>query len=103
MTAGELDVCCCGSLVSDDTGDVSVDDVIVCGDDPLLPDSVRVGGRLSVVGGTLACDSTGDTQVVVVPGVAQPVGVDGSLRPEPPPMKALWLRLGPPVLLTAAC
>ena len=96
MTAGELDVCCCGSLVSDETGDVSVDDVVSFGDDPLLPDSVCVGGRLSVVGDTLACDSRGDTEVLVVPGVAQPVGVDGSLRPEPPPMKALWLRRGPP-------
>ena len=58
MTAGELDVCCCGSLVSDATGDVvSVDDVVACGDDPLLPDAVRVGGRLSVVGDTLVCDS----------------------------------------------
>ena len=103
MTAGEIDVCCCGSLVSDETGDVSVDDVVACGDDPLLPDSVRVGGRLSVVGDTLACDSRGDTEVVVVPGVAKPVGVDSSLRPEPSPMKALWLRRGPPVLLTAAC
>ena len=58
LTAGELDVCCCGSLVSDETGDVvSVDDVVACGDDPLLPDSVRASGRLSVVGETLACDS----------------------------------------------
>ena len=53
MTSGELDVCCCGSLVSDATGDVvSIDDVVACGDDPLLPDAVRVGGRLSVVGDT---------------------------------------------------
>ena len=116
LTAGELDVCCCGSLVSDETGDVvSVDDVVACGDDPLLPDSVRASGRLSVVGETLACDSgvarsgRGDTEVVVVPGVAPPVWVDrlicmdGSLRPEPPPMNALWLRCRPPVLLTAAC
>ena len=116
MTAGELDVCCCGSLVSDETGDgVSVDEVVACGDDPLLPDSVRIGGRLSVVGDTLACDSgvarsgRGNTEVVVVPGVAQPVWVDGlicsdgSLRPEPPPMNALWLRCRPPMLLTAAC
>ena len=116
MTAVELDVCCCDSLVSDETGDVvSVDDVVACGDDPLLPDSVRASGRLSVVGGTLACDSgvarsgRGDTEVVVVPGVAPPVRVDGlicmdgSLRPEPPPMNALWLRCRPPVLLTAAC
>ena len=109
MTAGELDVCCCGSLVSDATGDVvSVDDVVACGDDPLLPDAVRVGGRLSVVGDTLVCDSGvarsggGDTAVMFVPGVAQPVWVDelicadGSLRPEPPPLNALWLRRGPP-------
>ena len=85
MAAGELDVCCCGSLVSHETGDVvSVDDVVACGDDPLLPDSVCSGGRLSVVGDTLACDSgvarsgSGDTEVVVVPGVAPPVWVDGS-------------------------
>ena len=78
MTAGELDVCGCGSLVSDDTGDVvSVHDVVAYGDDPLLPDAVRVGGRLSVVDDTLVCDSgvaldgRGDTKVVVVPGVAQ--------------------------------
>ena len=115
MTAGEFDVCC-GYLVYDETGDVvSVDDVVACDDDPLLPDSVRVGGRLSVVGDTLACDSgvarsgRGDTEVVVVPGVAQPVWVDGliysdgSLRPNPPPMNALWLCCKPPVLLTAAC
>ena len=114
MTAGELEVCC-GSLVPDETGVVSVDDVVACGDDPRLPDSVRAGGRLSVLGDTLACDSgvarngRGDTDVVVVPGVAQPVWVDGlicmdgSLRPEPPPMNALWLRCRPPVLLTAAC
>ena len=39
LTAGELDLCCCGSLVSDETGDVvSVDDVVACDDDPLLPD-----------------------------------------------------------------
>ena len=60
MTAGELDVCGCGSLklVSDDTGDVvSVHDVVAYGDDLLLPDAVRVGGRLSVVGDTLVCDS----------------------------------------------
>ena len=116
VTAGEFDVCACGSLLSDETGDVvSVDDVVACGDDTLLPDAVRVGGRLSVVGDTLVCDSGlarsggGDTAVMVVPGVAQPVWVDelicadGSLRPEPPPMNALWLRRGPPVLLTAAC
>ena len=58
VTAGEFDVCACGSLESDETGDVvSVDDVVACGDDPLLPDAVRVGGHLSVVGDTLVCDS----------------------------------------------
>ena len=116
MTAGELDVCGCDSLVSDETGDVvSIDDVVACGDDPLLPDAVRVGGRLLVVGVTLVCDSgvsrsgRGDTEVVVLPGVAQPVCVDGlicpdgSLRAEPPPMNALWLRRRPSMLLTAAC
>ena len=115
MTVGELDVCGCDSLVSDETGDVSIDDVVACGDDPLLPDAVRVGGRLSVVGVTLVCDSgvsrSGrvDTEMVVVPGVAQHVWVDGlicsdgSLRPEPPPMNAMWLRRRPSRLLTAAC
>ena len=35
MTAGELDVCGCDSLVSDETGHVvSVDDVFAYGDDP---------------------------------------------------------------------
>ena len=58
VTAGEFDMCACGSLVSDETGDVvSVDDVVAGVDDPLLPDSVRAGGRLSVVGDTLACDA----------------------------------------------
>ena len=106
VTAGEFDVCVCGSLVSDEAGDVV--SVVACGDDPLLSDAVRVGGRLSVVGDTLVCDSgiarsgIGDTEVMVVPGVAEPVWVDelfcadGSLRPEPPPMNALWLRRGPP-------
>ena len=90
-------------------------DSVSGGDDPLLPDAVRVGGRLSVVGDTLVCDSGearsrgGDTAVMVVPGVDQRVWVDelicadGSLRPEPPPLNALWLRHGPPVILTAAC
>ena len=116
VTAGEFDVCGCGSLERDETGDVvSVDDVVACDDDPLLPDAVRVSGRLSVVGDTLVCDSGvarsggGDTAVMVAPEMAQPVWVDelicadGSLRPEPPPMNVLWLRRGPPVLLTAAC
>ena len=108
LAAGEFDVSACDSLVSDETGDVSIDDVVARGDDPLLPDAVRVGGRLSVVGDTLVCDSGearsrgGDTAVMVVPGVAQRVWVDelicadGSLRPEPPPLNALWLRRGPP-------
>ena len=115
VTAGEFDVCGCGSLERDETGDVvSVDDVVACGDDPLLPDAVRVGGRLSVVVDTLVCDSgvaqsgRGDAEVMVAPGMAQPVWMDelicadGSLRPKPPTMNALWLRRVPPVLLTAA-
>ena len=68
-----------------------------------------------MVGVTLVCDSgvarsgRGDTEMVVVPGVAKPVWVDGlicadgSMRPEPPPMNALWLRRRPSMLLTAAC
>ena len=80
-----------------------------------LPDAVRVGGRLLVVGDTLVSDSgvarsgRGDVLLVVVPGVAQPVWVDGlisadcSLRPEPPPIGAIWLRRRPSTLLTAAC
>ena len=106
VTTGEFDVCVCGSLLSDENGDVV--SVVACGDDPLLPDAVRVGGRLSVIGDTLVCDSgiarsgRGDTEVMVVPRVAQPVWVDelicgdGSLRPEPPPVNASWLRRGPP-------
>ena len=58
MTAGDLDVCGCGSLVSEETGDVvSVDDVVACGYDPLLPGAVCFGDRLSVFGNTLVCDS----------------------------------------------
>ena len=47
-------------------------------------DAVRAGGRLSVVGDTLVCDSgvvrsgRGDPEVVVVPGVVQPVWRVGS-------------------------
>ena len=113
MTASELDVCGCDSLVSVETGEVvSVDYVVVCCEDPLLPDAVRVGGRLSVVGDTLVCDSgvarsgRRGTEVVVGSGVAQPgwmgrlICVDVSLRPEPPPMNAMWLRR---MLLAAAC
>ena len=56
MTAGELDVFGYDSVVSDETGEVvSVDDVVACGDNPLLPDTVRVGCRLSVVGDALVC------------------------------------------------
>ena len=42
--------------------------------------------------------------MVVVPGVAQPVWkdglicVDGSLRPEPPPVNAMWLRRRPSII-----
>ena len=85
MTAGAPDVCGCDSLVSDGVGDSSVEvvgDFVACDDDlALLPDAIRVGGWLSVVG----------------LGVAQPGWVDGltcaddSLRPEPPPMHAMCL------------
>ena len=78
MTAGELDVFGYESVVSDETGEVvSVDDVVACGDDPLLPDAVRVGGRLSVVGDTLVCgagvarNGRGDTEAMVGSGVGQ--------------------------------
>ena len=119
MTDGELDVCGCDCLVSDEAGDssgvevvVSVDDVVACGDDPLLPEGIPVGGRLSVVGDTLVCDSgvtrsgKRDTGVVVGPGVVQPgwvdgfICIDGSQRHEPPPMHAMCLRH---MLLAAAC
>ena len=60
MTAGELNVCGYHSVLSDEAGNssrvevaVSIDDVVACGDDPLLPDAVRVGGRLPVIGDTL--------------------------------------------------
>ena len=102
MTAGELDV------RGDSSGvqvDVAVDDVVACGDDPLFPDAVHVGGWLSVVGDPLMCGAgvtrsdRGETEVEVGPGVVQPGWVDGlictdcSLRPEPTPMHATCLRL----------
>ena len=99
MTAGELDddVCGCDSVVSDEAGVssgvevfVSVDFVVACGDDPLVPDVVRVGDWLSMVGDALLCGA----------GMARGGRTcpDDSLRPEPPP--------GLPcntVLLAAAC
>ena len=104
MTAGELDVFGYDSVVSDETGEVVfVDDVVACGDDPLLPDAVRVGGRLSVVADTLVCGAgvarsgRGDTEAVVGSRVAQRgwvdrlICADDSLRPEPPPMHAMCL------------
>ena len=78
MTADGLDVCGRDSVVSDETGEVvSADDVVACGDDPLLPDAVRVVDRLSVVGDTLVCGAgvarsdRGYTEAVVGSGVAQ--------------------------------
>ena len=69
MTAGELDVCGYDSVVSDDTGDstgvevvVSGDDVVAFDDDPLLPDAVRDGGWMSVVGDTLLVCGAGLAQ-----------------------------------------
>ena len=60
-----------------------VDDVVACGDDTLLlSDTFRVGGCLSVVG-------LGVVQPDRVDGL---ICVDGSLRPEPPPMHAMCLR-----------
>ena len=100
----------CDSLVPvyDGVGDSSgvevVGDAVACGDETLLPDAVRVGGRLSVVGDTLVCgdgvarSGRGDTEGVVGPGVAQRgwvdglICADGSRRPEPPPMHAMCLR-----------
>ena len=120
--AGELDVCGVGIVVSGEAGEacessrvdvfVSGDDVVVCGDDPLL---VCVGDCLSVVGDAMLCGAgvalsgRGDAESSVVfgPGVAPPGGVDGlvcvdgSLRPEPPPMHAMCLRCC--ILLAAAC
>ena len=106
-------------LVSDEAGDssgvevvVSVDEVVAYGDDPLLPDAVRVGGWLPVVGDALMCGAgvarsdQGDTHVAVGSGVIQPGWVDGficagdSLHPAPPPMHALCLRR---MLLAASC
>ena len=62
MSASELDVCGCNSVVSDEAGNssdvevvASIDGVVACDDVPLLPDAVRVGGWLSVVGDTLMC------------------------------------------------
>ena len=55
MAAGELDVCDCDSVVSDEASNtsrvavvVSIDDDVACGDELLLHDAVRVGGQLSV-------------------------------------------------------
>ena len=91
---------------------VFIDDVVACGDGPLLPDAVRVIGWLSVVGDTLVCGAggargdRGETEVVVGPAVVQHgwvdglICADGSLRPEPPPMHAMCLRS---MLLAAAC
>ena len=112
-------MCGCDSLVSDEAGNscrvevvVSTDGVVACGDDPLLPDAVRDGGWLPVVGDNLMCglgvarSDRGDTEVVVGPGVVQRGWVDGlicahgSLRPEPPPMHGMCLRH---LLLAAAC
>ena len=85
-------------------------DVVACGDDPLLPDAVHDGVRLSVGGDTSMCGAgiawsdRGDTGVLVVSGVAHPVWVDelicadSSLQPEPPPMNAEWLCRGPSML-----
>ena len=85
MTDSELNVCGCDNVVSDVAGNssrvevvLSIDDVVLCGDGPLLPDAVRVGGWLSVVGDTLMCGAgvaqidRGDTVLVVGPGVVQP-------------------------------
>ena len=81
---------------------VSIYDVAAYGDDPLLPDEVRVGGWLSVVCDTFVCGAgvaridRGDTEVVAGPGVVRPdwvdglICADGSLRPEPPPMHAMF-------------
>ena len=95
MTADGLDVCGRDSVVSDETGEVvsvdDVDDIVACGDDPLLPDAVRFVDRLSVCGAGVARSDRGDTEAVVGSGVAQRGWVDrlmfadDSLRPEPPP------------------
>ena len=89
-----------------------MDDVVECGDDPLLPDAVRVEGWLSVVDNPLMCgvgvarSDRGDTEVVVGPRVVQPCCMDGlicaygSLRAQPPPMHSTCLCR---MLLAAAC
>ena len=62
---------------------MSMDDVVACGDDPLLPDAVRVEGWLSVVDDPLMCGAgvarsdIGDTEVGVGQGVVQPGCMDG--------------------------
>ena len=115
MTAGESDVCGSDSVVSGEAGEssrvdvfVSCDDV-VCGDDPLL---VGVGDCLLVVGDAMLCGAgvtrgdggDAESSVVLGSGVAPPGGVDGlvcvdgSLRPEPPPMHETCC-----ILLAAAC
>ena len=73
MTASELGVCGCDSVVSDEAGNSSGVEVVVT-----IDDMIRVGDWLSVVGDTLMCGAgvarrdRGDTGVVVRPGVTQP-------------------------------
>ena len=102
VTASELGVCGCDSVVYTygETGNssrvevvMSVDGVVACVYNPLLPDAVRVGGWLSMVGDTLMCGAVvalndrGNTGMVVGPAVVQPgwvdglICADGSLRP----------------------
>ena len=106
MTASELNVCGCDSVVSDEAGKLSVVEVVVSSDD-----AVRVGGCLSVVGDTLLCGAgvarsdRAKTEVAVGPVTVQPGWVDGllcadgSLLSEPPPMHAISLNL---MLMAAA-
>ena len=118
MTAGESDVCGGDSMVSGDAGEssrvdvfVSCDDV-VCGEDPLL---VGGGDCLLVVVDAVLCGAgvtrgdggDAESSVVLGSGVAPPGGVDGlvcvdgSLRPEPPPMHETCSFYC--ILLAAAC
>ena len=107
MTASELDVCGCDSVVSDEAGKLSVVEVVVPSDD-----AVRVGGCLSVVGDTLMCGAgvarsdRAKTEMAVGRVTVHPGWVDGllcadgSLLSEPPPMHAICLSR---IIMAAAC
>ena len=112
MTAGESDVCGGDSVVSGEAGELNEVDVFVCGEGPLV---VGVGDCLSVVPDEVLCcagvtrgdGGDAESSLVLGSGVALPGGVDGlvcvdgSLRPEPPPMHDMCFFYC--ILLAPAC